>query len=83
MLPSKLLEDNVAKASSSVADFVGHRAALPEAVRPVTTFAFWTGCRKGETLTLIWPQVDLLENVVRLKKTKNGEPGLFLLLASC
>jgi len=44
-------------------------------VKPIVTFAFWTGCRKGEILSLIWPQVDLIERVVRLEpgETKNDE----------
>jgi integrase len=32
-----------------------------------SNFAYWTGCRRGEILSLLWSQVDLLEKVVRLK----------------
>jgi integrase len=51
------------------------RRALPEEIRPVITFAYYTGCRKGEILTLQWPEVDLSERVVRLEpgETKNDE----------
>ena len=51
------------------------RAALPEYLRPVLTFAYYTGCRRGEILALQWSQVDLLERVVRLEPgtTKNDE----------
>jgi integrase len=55
--------------------FVAVRRALPEEIRPVITFAYYTGCRKGEILGLRWDQVDLTERVVRLRagETKNGE----------
>jgi integrase len=47
----------------------------PEELRPVLTFAYNTGRRKGEILALQWTQVDLKERVVRLElgKTKNDE----------
>ena len=52
--------------------------ALPPDVRPVLTFGYYTGCRKGEILALEWVQVDLLERVVRLEPgtTKNDEGRL-------
>jgi integrase len=34
-------------------------AALPEEIRPVLTFAYFTGARKSEILHLRWDQVDL------------------------
>ena len=48
---------------------------LPDHVRPVLTFAYYTGCRRGEILGLKWDQVDLAERVVRLHagETKSGE----------
>jgi integrase len=57
------------------AEFEKHRAELPEYLRPVSTFAYWTGCRRGEVLGLQWPQVDLIHKVVRLEPgaTKNDE----------
>jgi integrase len=56
------------------AAFVAVRRALPEEIRPVITFAYNTGCRRGEILALKWAQVDLAERVVRLEadQTKNG-----------
>jgi integrase len=56
--------------------FVAVRRALSEEIRPVITFAYYTGCRKGEILALRWSQVDLAERVVRLLagETKNGDP---------
>lgn len=47
-------------------DFVTLRSELPEQVKPVITFAYSTGCRKGEILGLRWDQVDLIAKVVRL-----------------
>ncbi len=32
---------------------------LPECVRPVLAFGYYTGARKGEILSLQWSQVDL------------------------
>jgi integrase len=51
------------------------RAALPEYLRAALTFAYYTGCRRGEILALQWSQVDLKERVVRLEPgtTKNDE----------
>jgi integrase len=48
---------------------------LPEHLGPLLTFAYNTGCRRGEILALLWPQVDLPERTVRLNpgETKNEE----------
>jgi len=51
-------------------------AKLPDYLRPVITFAFWTGWRiYSEILPLAWDQVDLAGGTVRLRAgtTKNGE----------
>ncbi len=47
---------------------------LPTNIQPVLTFAFFTGCRRGEILSLRWSQVDLRAAIVRLQpnSTKNG-----------
>jgi integrase len=45
------------------------RAALPDYLRPVLPFAYYTGCRRCEILAIQWAQVDLLERVLHL------EPG--------
>ena len=51
---------------------LGH---LPEHVRPIVMFAYHTGWRLTEILTLQWDQVDLKEGIVRLEpgETKNDE----------
>jgi integrase len=56
---------------------------LPAHLQPVLTFAYFTGCRRGEILGLRWDQVDLDTGVVRLLagETKNGE-GRTIPLAS-
>jgi integrase len=42
---------------------------------PVVTFAFYTGCRKGEILSLQWSQFDEQARMIRLEPgtTKNDE----------
>jgi integrase len=45
-------------------------AKLPEHLRPVLTFAYHTGWRKQEILSLKWAQVDRIQGIVRL------EPGM-------
>ncbi len=56
-------------------EFLAQRAELPEHLKPVISFAYHTGCRKGEILNLLWEQVDLLAKVVRLNpgETQNDE----------
>jgi integrase len=53
---------------------------LPEEVRPVVTFAYYTGWRiRSEVLPLQWRQVDLSVGTVRFEPgtTKNEEGRLF------
>jgi integrase len=71
----KLEENNVRKGFFDHSHFVALRSELPEHLRPVITFAYYTGCRKGEILGLRWLQVDLSNRVVRLEpgETKNDE----------
>ena len=85
-----LEEDNVRKGFFEHHEFLALRAALPEHLRPLLTFAYYTGCLRGEILNLRWSQVDLLERVVRLEPgtTKNDEArilplteGLFQVLS--
>ena len=70
-----LAENNVRKGFFEHEAFLAMRRALPNEIRPVITFAYYTGCRKGEILALRWSQVDLAERVVRLEpgETKNDE----------
>lgn len=47
--------------------------------KAVSLFAYITGWRKGEILTLAWPQVDFQAGFVRLEPgtTKNDEARVF------
>jgi integrase len=56
---------------------------LPEALRPVLCFAYYSGCRLSEVLSICWDQVDFAGNVVRLQQqdTKTKEPRLFAMAA--
>lgn len=49
--------------------------ALPEHLRPVARFAYFTGWRRSEIISLTWTQVDLSARVIRLwpGTTKNEE----------
>ena len=44
------------------------------ATRDVFWFAFYTGMRRGEILTLAWERVDLGRRVLRIEETKTGAP---------
>ena len=70
-----LAEDNVRLGFFEHAEFLALRVALPEYFKPVVTFAYYTGCRKGEVLSLRWSQVDLDAGTIRLDPgmTKTGE----------
>jgi integrase len=74
-LPSRLKENNVRKGFFEHDDYVALLKTLPAELRPVLTFAYYTGCRRGEILSLQWSQVDLVEQVVRLEAgtTKNDQ----------
>ncbi len=71
-----LEENNVRKGFFEHAEYLKMKQALPKDLRPLLVFAYHTGCRKGEILTLRWEQVDLSERLVRLHPgaTKNDEP---------
>jgi len=59
-------------------------AKLPEYLRQVITFAFWTGWRmRSEILPLTWEQIDLEKGTVRLwaGTTKNSEGRVITLPA--
>ena len=71
----KLTEPPARKGFFEYDEFLTMRPQLPEHVRPVITFAYYTSCRKGEILNLVWNQVDFPAKVVRLEpgETKNNE----------
>lgn len=70
-----LTEDPPRKGFFEHAEYEKMLAELPAEIKPVLVFAYHTGCRRAEILSLQWSQVDLLERVVRLEPgtTKNKE----------
>jgi len=70
-----LRECNTRKGFFEHEDFLKLRDDLPDYLRPVVTFAYHTGWRKGEILNLTWDKVDLEQGIVRLDpgETKNDE----------
>jgi len=72
---SHLKENNVRTGFFSHYEYLTLRDALPDYLRPVVAFAYYTGMRKGEILKLEWSQVDLYRGTVRLEvgTTKNND----------
>jgi integrase len=78
-----LVENNVRKGFFEHAEYLRLLKVLRADVQPILTFAYFTGCRRGEILSLCWDQVDLREKVIRLDPgtTKNDEPRVIPLSA--
>ena len=76
-----LEEDNVRTGFFEHGDFIAFRAALPDYLQSVVTFAYYTGWRRGEILNLTWAQVDLTNRTVRLNpgETKNKKGRVIVL----
>jgi integrase len=70
-----LKENNIRKGFIEHEDYLALREKLPTYLKPVLTFGYFTGWRKGEIFGLKWNQVDLREGIVRLEpgETKNNE----------
>jgi len=68
-----LQEHNVRQGFFERAEFLAFRDALPDYLKPVVTFAYCTGWRRQEILSLKWHQVDLVAKSVRIEgdSTKN------------
>ena len=79
----KLEENNVRKGFFEDAQYRALLRELPEELRPVLSFAYYTGCRRGEILNLQWSQVDLTHKIVRLEPgtTKNDEARIIPLVS--
>ncbi len=71
-----LEENNIRKGFFEHGDFVAVRDRLPQYLKPVVTFLYFSGWRKEETLSLEWRQVDINACMVRLDpgttKSKEG-----------
>jgi integrase len=77
-----LREHNVRTGFFEREQFEAVRRHLPEALRPVVTFAYITGWRlQSEILPLQWRQVDFQAGTVRLEPdtTKNREGRVFVM----
>lgn len=68
-----LKENNVRQGFFEHEDFIALRKGLPDYLRPLVTFAYFTGWRSQEIRSLQWRQVDLNAGSVRLEPgtTKN------------
>jgi integrase len=77
---SLLEEDNVRQGFFEREEYNAIRKHLPDYVQPVADFAYITGWRRSEILSLRWPQVDFESGNVRLEPgtTKTGTRGNFL-----
>ena len=74
-----IVVDNARQGFFSEEDLQRVVSFLPEHLKPVALFAFYTGWRKSEVVGLVWRQVDLAAGVVRLEvgTTKNKEGRTF------
>jgi len=61
-----LREQNARSGFFEANEFLSLRDALPSYLKPMITFAYYTGWRRGEILDLRWNQVDLHERIIRL-----------------
>ena len=78
----RLKEDPPRKGFFEYEEFLALRCELPAHLRAPITFAFYTGCRKGEVLALGLDQIDFGERLVRLNpgETKNEQGRVIPLL---
>jgi integrase len=76
-----LKENSVRKGFFEHGDFLALRAALPDYIRPIITFAYASGWRRSEILGLTCDRVDVKNGIVRLEagETKNDEARTFYL----
>jgi integrase len=70
-----LAENNVRTGFFEHKDFLALRKALPDYLKNLVTFAYYTGWRLREILGLTWDRVDIHNGTVRLEAddTKNHE----------
>ena len=76
-----LQENNVRSGFFEYGEFLALKEAAPEYFKPVLSFAYFTGWRKQEILSLKWSQVDLAAQTIRLDPgtTKSGEGRIIAL----
>jgi integrase len=70
-----LKENNVRKGFIEHKEYLALKEALPDYLKPVLSFGYFTGWRKAEIINLKWSQVNLRDGIVRLEpgETKNSE----------
>ncbi len=70
-----LKESNVRKGFFEHNEYLALRRELPEYLKPVLAFGYFTGAREGEILRLKWGQVDLEARTIHLEpgSTKNDQ----------
>lgn len=61
-----LVERNARQGFFEPGDLARLETYLPDYLRPLVRFAYYTGCRRGEMLSLQWQNVDLSERLIRL-----------------
>jgi len=75
-----LKEDNIRKGFLMPSQFIKLREAMPEHLRPLVTFLYFTGCRIGAALAITWSQIEAEKGRLQLRiegnQTKNEEPIL-------
>ncbi|PYT80872.1 MAG: hypothetical protein DMG40_11480 [Acidobacteria bacterium] len=75
-----LKEDNVRKGFVTIEQFRKLREAMPEHLRPLITFLYFTGCRIGAALAITWSQMEFQSGTAQLRlegnQTKNEDPIL-------
>lgn len=76
MIPyiKKYAEDNARKGFFEQEHFDLLEGELPDELKGLCTFDFFTGVRRAEIISILWAQVDRERCVIRLECTKNGEP---------
>ena len=74
-----LKESNVRKGFFEAKEYKALKDALPGVLKTVVTFAYHSGWRISEILSLTWDRVDLREGIARLDpgETKNEEGRTF------
>ncbi len=70
-----LKESNVRQGFFEHNEYLALRRELPEYLKPVLAFGYFTGAREGEILRLKWGQVDLEARTIHLEpgSTKNDQ----------
>ena len=70
-----LKESNTRKGFFELEQYLALKNALPSYLKPVVIFAYHTGWRAGEQLTLTWDKVDLKQGIISLNpgETKSEE----------